>query len=56
MGRSFFYSRYPEPTDKALTDVNRFQRLYYHRLGTDQARTCSSYERPDQARLGDERE
>src|SRR6266550_4127875 len=34
-GAGFFYSRYPEPTDKALTDVNRFQRLYYHRLGTD---------------------
>src|SRR5207248_3515883 len=30
-GRGFFYSRYPEPTDKALTSVNRFQKVYYHR-------------------------
>src|SRR6266705_2207078 len=26
-GAGFFYSRYPQPGDKALTDVNRFQRL-----------------------------
>src|SRR5437867_3650303 len=42
-GAGFFYSRYPEPTDKALTDVNRFQRLYYHRLGTDQAQDVLEY-------------
>jgi prolyl oligopeptidase len=48
----FFYSRYPEPTDKALTDVNRFQRLYYHRLGTDQAQDALVYERPDQPDWG----
>ena len=51
-GTGFFYSRYPEPTDKALTDVNRFQRLYYHRLGTDQAQDALVYERPDQPDWG----
>ena len=51
-GAGFFYSRYPEPTDKALTDVNRFQRLYYHRLGTDQAQDLLVYERPDQPDWG----
>ena len=51
-GMGFFYSRYPEPTDKALTDVNRFQRLYYHRLGTDQAEDVLVYERPDQPDWG----
>ncbi|HYT03711.1 MAG TPA: prolyl oligopeptidase family serine peptidase [Gemmatimonadales bacterium] len=51
-GRGFFYSRYPEPGDKALTDVNRFQRLYYHRLGTDQAADVLVYERPDQPDWG----
>ena len=51
-GTGFFYSRYPEPTDKALTDVNRFQRLYYHRLGTDQAQDVLVYERPDQPDWG----
>ncbi len=51
-GAGFFYSRYPEPTDKALTDVNRFQKLYYHRLGTDQAKDVLVYERPDQPDWG----
>jgi prolyl oligopeptidase len=51
-GAGFFYSRYPEPTDKALTDVNRFQKLYYHRLGTDQAQDVLAYERPDQPDWG----
>src|SRR5437899_10005223 len=36
-GAGFFYGRYPEPTDKALTDVNRFQRVFYHRVGADQS-------------------
>jgi prolyl oligopeptidase len=51
-GGGFFYSRYPEPADKALTDVNRFQKLYYHRLGTDQAQDVLVYERPDQPDWG----
>ena len=51
-GAGFFYSRYPEPVDKALTEVNRFQRLYYHRLGTDQAQDVLVYERPDQPDWG----
>src|SRR5439155_2940934 len=51
-GAGFFYSRYPEPADKALTDVNRFQRLYYHRLGTDQAQDLLVYERSDQPDWG----
>ncbi len=48
----FFYSRYPEPTNKALTDVNRFQRVYYHRLGTDQSQDRLVYERSDQPDWG----
>jgi prolyl oligopeptidase len=51
-GAGFFYSRYPEPGDKALTDVNRFQRLYYHRLGTEQKQDVLVYERPDQPDWG----
>src|SRR2546430_9319474 len=51
-GAGFFYSRYPEPGDKALSDVNRFQKVYYHRLGTDQARDVLVYERPDQPDWG----
>src|SRR5260370_29468740 len=51
-GAGFFYSRYPEPTDKALTDVNRFQRLYYHRLGTDHPQDVLVSERPRQPPWG----
>ena len=51
-GAGFFYSRYPEPSAKALTDVNRLQRLYYHRLGTDQSADVLVYERPDQPDWG----
>src|SRR6266550_1674448 len=51
-GAGFFYSRYPEPGDKALTDVNRFQRLYYHRLSTEQTQDVLVYERPDQPDWG----
>ncbi len=51
----FFYSRYPEPQGKGadtLTGVNRFQKLYYHRLGTDQSEDVLVYERPDQPDWG----
>jgi len=51
-GRGFFYSRYPEAADKALTSVNRFQKVYYHRLGTAQAQDVLVYERSDQPDWG----
>jgi prolyl oligopeptidase len=51
-GAGFFYSRYPTPSDHALTDVNRFQKVYYHRLGSDQAADLLVYERPDQPDWG----
>ena len=51
-GRGFFYSRYPEPTGDSLTGVNRFHKLYYHALGTDQAKDVLVYERPDQPDWG----
>ncbi len=53
-GAGFFYSRYPEPppTDKALTGLNRFQKLYYHRLGRGQEEDILVYERPDQPDWG----
>src|SRR5205823_5288847 len=51
-GAGFFYSRYPQPGDKALSDVNRFQKVYYHRLGTDQTQDVLVYERPDQPDWG----
>jgi prolyl oligopeptidase len=50
--KGFFYSRYPEPTGQELTGVNRFHKLYYHRLGTDQREDIRVYERPDQPDWG----
>ncbi|HIK16754.1 MAG TPA: S9 family peptidase [Leptolyngbyaceae cyanobacterium M33_DOE_097] len=46
--QGFFYSRYDEPNEKTqLEDVNYFQKLYYHRLGTPQSEDVLIYERPD---------
>ena len=37
-GKGFFYSRYDAPKDgAALTGANHYQKLYYHRLGSEQA-------------------
>ena len=52
-GKGFFYSRYDEPSEKSkLEDVNYFQKLYYHRLGTPQSDDALIYERPDQKDWG----
>ncbi|MFW6296776.1 MAG: prolyl oligopeptidase family serine peptidase [Halothece sp.] len=49
----FFYSRYDEPNTKTkLEDVNYYQKLYYHRLGTPQSEDILIYERPDQKEWG----
>ena len=52
-GKGFFYSRYDEPNEKSkLEDVNYFQKLFYHRLGTPQSDDALIYERPDQKDWG----
>jgi len=51
--KGFFYSRYDEPKEESkLEDVNRFQKLYYHQLGTDQSEDVLIYERADQPDWG----
>ena len=51
--RGFFYSRYDEPKeDTKLEDVNRYQKLYYHTLGTDQSEDTLIYKRDDQPDWG----
>ena len=50
--KGFFYSRYDEPTADALTGVNKFQKLYYHRIGTPQSKDVLVYERPDEPDWG----
>ncbi len=52
-GKGLFYSRYDEPNEKTkLEDVNYFQKLYYHRLGTSQSEDALVYERKDQKEWG----
>ena len=48
-GAGFFYSRYPEPAAGAdpLLELNHNQKVYYHKLGTDQSADRLIYERPD---------
>jgi prolyl oligopeptidase len=49
----FFYSRYDEPDEVSkLEQVNYFQKLYYHRLGTSQLDDVLVYERPDEKEWG----
>ncbi len=48
-GSGFFYGRYQAPKDgEALTGVNKFQKLYFHTLGTPQGQDTVVYERQDQ--------
>ncbi len=43
----FYYGRYPEPTeDDALSGKNKGQKLYYHKIGTDQAQDVVVFEDP----------
>ncbi len=47
-GKGFFYSRYPAPPPgKAISEQVIDQKLYYHRLGTEQSSDTLIYERPD---------
>jgi prolyl oligopeptidase len=49
----FFYSRYDKPNDKTkLEDVNYYQKLYYHRLGTTQNEDILIYQRRNQKEWG----
>jgi prolyl oligopeptidase len=52
-GSGLFYSRYDEPNAKTkLEEVNYFQKLYFHRLGTPQSEDVLVYERQDQKEWG----
>lgn len=52
-GKGFFYSRYDAPKEATkLADVNYFQKLYFHRVGTPQSADILVYDRPDQKEWG----
>ncbi len=48
----FYYSRYDAPQGDALAEVNYYQKLYYHRVGTAQSADILVYDRPDQKEWG----
>ena len=51
--QGFFYSRYDQPNEKTkLEDVNYYQKLYYHKIGTAQVEDLLIYQRPDQKEWG----
>jgi len=52
-GSGFYYSRYDEPNEATkLTEVNYFQKLYFHKLGAPQAEDRLIYDRPDEKEWG----
>ncbi len=52
-GSGFFYSCYDAPkAGGALTGVNKFQKVYFHKLGTAQVKDALVYERQDQPDWG----
>ncbi|MCC7292822.1 MAG: S9 family peptidase [Phycisphaerales bacterium] len=49
----FYYARYDEPKDgNKLQAVNKFQKLYYHKVGAPQSDDLLVYERKDQPDWG----
>lgn len=49
----FYYSRYDEPpAGQTFTQVNYFQKLYYHKLGEPQTNDTLVYQRHDQKEWG----
>jgi prolyl oligopeptidase len=52
-GLGFFYSRYDQPDEtKPFEDVNYYQKLFYHRVGTSQSEDVLVYQRSDQKEWG----
>ena len=52
-GGGFFYSRYDAPQEATkLADINYFQKLYFHKIGTPQSADVLVYDRPDQKEWG----
>ncbi len=47
----FFYSRFPEPGTVPEGDSHKHNRLYWHKLGTQQSEDRLVYERPDYKEL-----
>lgn len=50
--KGFFYGRYDAPSEAAFHSVNKFQKLYYHRINTPQSEDVLVYHRPDEPDWG----
>ena len=50
-GTAFYYSAYDAPAAGALKAVNRFHKVYLHKLGTPQSADQLVYDRPDDGEL-----
>ena len=48
----FFYNRFPEPGTVAKEDENKFNRVYWHKLGTPQAQDKPVYKDDNNKELG----
>ncbi|HER00127.1 MAG TPA: S9 family peptidase [candidate division Zixibacteria bacterium] len=48
----FFYDRYPDPKTVPAEDVNKFNRVYFHKLGTPQSEDELIFEMPSDKDLG----
>lgn len=48
----FYYSRYDEPAGNELTSANYYQKVYYHKLGTEQSEDRLIYQRKDEKEWG----
>ncbi|MBY5920040.1 prolyl oligopeptidase family serine peptidase [Ferrimonas balearica] len=52
-GEGVWYARYDAPKGEGkLEEVNRFQKLYYHKIGDAQSEDTLVFERPDQPEWG----
>lgn len=52
-GSGFYYGRYDEPAEgETLTGTNYNQKLYFHKIGTDQSADRLVYQRPDHPKWG----
>ena len=53
-GSGFYYSRYDAPKSEgdAFKEVNKYQKVYFHRVGTAQDKDELVYDRPDQPDWG----
>ncbi len=52
-GSGFYYGRYDAPEEgKELTGTNKFQKLFFHRIGTSQSEDKLVYQREDEPNWG----